>query len=301
MTKTPKRQCPQSDPVLQTNKFIYYNHDIKKTYSINEFLNIVFEIVLQNCPTILRHLSVCEVSQEGSEGLFLEPTKVLLATKPFVSTEYIQKNSNEISGKYQVILTDDSIIEKKNFSEYLLEDGFVICKGSSAKESNNSLTLIFQGIVDGECFYLLRKCSNIVSTYATVNIQNTNFSWINELNTHLLNADVKIVYLISQNEEGCGILGLINCLNKEPINCKLKMIFTDDKSGTFSMQDDFYKEQLSKNLVYNIARNNAWGTYVYVPLNQVAKTDVFSANVDIGTLGNLSTLNWTEAPPTYHW
>lgn len=301
LTKAPRRQRIQSDPVLQTNRFIYYNITNENVGSFNTFLNIALEIVLQNCTNIVRQVSICGLSEDETEGILLKSTKLILATKPCVSADYMKTNLSKISGKYQLILVENNILLNDfPITEYLLADGgFVICNSSSLECINRPLNIISQRIVDGEKYYLLRNCFDVIDKSITVEVKNSELNWINEIKTHLLDNEIKVVYLVSQNEDFSGILGLVNCLNKEPLNCEFRMIFTDDKCGSFSIQDDFYKEQLSKNLVFNIARNRMWGTYIYEPLKEIVKKDVLSANIDIGNMGKLSTLSWVESSPMY--
>lgn len=302
LTKASKRQHPQNDPVLQTSQFIYFNDVSKYSLTIKECLNIGLEIILQNCSELLRQLRICMPCTNGSDDELLVATKDILTRKPFTIAECVRNKPNELNGKYDVILVENQdTLENCQLVDFLHEGGFIIYKGPEIKIFERlALNIIFNCDTKSEHFYLLRMDYNIIDKdNVVVNVKNTNFSWISELQKCIVNRNVKVVYLVSQKEDISGLVGLTNCLIKEPVDCKFKLVITDEHCEPFSLHHAFYKQQLKKNLYINIARNQKWGTYVYVDLKELAKKPVTNASVDIVTIGNLSTLAWMESLPVY--
>lgn len=64
------------------------------------------------------------------------------------------------------------------------------------------------------------------------------------------------VILVSQNEKHSGLIGLVNCLRKEPNSQSVKCVFIDDiNAPEFSLDDAFYKDQLSLGFSVNVYKN----------------------------------------------
>lgn len=71
-----------------------------------------------------------------------------------------------------------------------------------------------------------------------------------------------------------GVMCLANCLNKEPISCKVRVIISDKD---FVINNYVHENQIKKNLIFNIAKDNEWGTYVFLPLENENKRVVTNA------------------------
>jgi fatty acid synthase len=85
-----------------------------------------------------------------------------------------------------------------------------------------------------------------------IKITSKNFNWLDQLK-ETIKDNPTIVF--AQNESDSGILGLVNCIRREP-NCgHLRCVFIDDeKAPEFDVENDFYKKQLTKGLAVNVYR-----------------------------------------------
>lgn len=117
------------------------------------------------------------------------------------------------------------------------------------------------------------------------------FEWVEKLRD-TLKAGPTILYEHGQYDS--GILGLTNCLRREP-GCDLRCFFIDDKTApAFDVNDPFYAEQIELDLAINVYRNGTWGSYRHLTLHrdqeEIPRAGRYFANMT--RLGDLSTFEW---------
>lgn len=297
--KTSTRQDFQIDALLETQHFIFYE-DLSAGYSsFVQVLTIALEIILQNTPNFLRELSICEITENVSTSSLHELVVEILSKKPLVMEHCVTKNINDIREKYDLLLIDYANVSGNiEVADFLTENAFVIVKCSTSLPHDNILQLekIFSPVTNCGKLFLFRKPCQILKKTCKINISNTNFDWINKLQAIINGKHCEVLTLVCQNNGISGILGLLNCLNKEPIRCEFKIIITD---GPQSEDTELYKNQMKKNLVTNILKDKKWGTYVKMPLELIRKIPVTNASIEIPYVGDLSSLNWFQSPPIY--
>ncbi len=71
----------------------------------------------------------------------------------------------------------------------------------------------------------------------------------------------------------------------------------DNTAPPFSIDDNFYKTQLSKDLVFNVYHDGKWGMYFNLPLERVINITTPYAAVNSLSIGDLSNLRWLEERP----
>lgn len=69
-----------------------------------------------------------------------------------------------------------------------------------------------------------------------------------------------------------------------------------DKSPEFDPQNDFYQKQFEKRLAVNVFKNNSWGTYRHLLLEEESEVQCEHSYVNILSKGDFSTLRWLEGP-----
>lgn len=122
-----------------------------------------------------------------------------------------------------------------------------------------------------------------------------NYQWLEMVKKSLRSP----VLLVAQNDPGTGLLGLVNCLRREPggenVQC---VIIMDRLSPKFNLENNLYSSQLELGLAVNVYRNSVWGTYRFFKLNphlqETARLDHVYANVQ--RLGDLSSFDWFNGP-----
>lgn len=290
------RQYLQNTPLLEKHVFTFYEDQTTSTTKpLNYSLNAAVEIILQNCQGVLRQVKICEIISESSHEGIMEQLGDIFSRKPLTVIEYVQCSEDEIDGKYDVLVCANVDVNTDKLADYLFEDGFLICIGHF--QTKNTLDIIYSITTEIGNLYLLRKCAvtNDHAIFVDVN-DSDEFFWVDELKKYITSGVSKVIYLVGEAHKFCGVIGLVNCLNKEPSMCKFKCILMDK---TVAFDEKFHEKQLKKNLVLNVLRHNRWGTYVYLPLQDIQMREVTEACVQISTVGNLSTLEWTQQLPVH--
>lgn len=148
-----------------------------------------------------------------------------------------------------------------------------------------------------ETLVLFRK-STKPPTPIVINVEDTNeFAWLRPLQESLASGAPVVIY--TQNISKSGILGLTNCLRREPTGKKLSCFYISDEAAPeFDISADFYQQQFKKGLSINVFENGKWGTYRHLLLEQEPLVDREHCYVNVTTKGDLSSLRWIEGKLT---
>lgn len=298
-SRAPRRQNVQPPPFLETNDFVYYETSIKNQYDFDTSLRVASQIVLQNSNGMTKEMKILEVTTNKINEKVNQQLKTIFDSQPFVEVEYTSKKSEEIKSKYDTIVVVEEVLPTVDLTvllEHLTDSGFLLYKGNYNKIADSSLQIIFQSVADENSIYLLRPKYEFPNNYDVVNIRNTDFDWLEKIKNLAKSDESKVIYLFTQDEDTTGIVGLVKCLLTEPYKLKFRMIFIDQATDRFSTDDEFYRDQLKKNLTFNVLKKNNWGTYVFLPLKKLEKKDVGNGTITVTTIGDLSSIDWIERP-----
>ncbi|CAG9811694.1 unnamed protein product [Chironomus riparius] len=135
----------------------------------------------------------------------------------------------------------------------------------------------------------------------SIKITSNDFSWLEKVKESV-KTEPTILYSEGENES--GILGLVNCIRREPAGKDVKCVFIDDpKAPKFDIENEFYRKQLEKGLAMNVYRNGQWGSYCHFQLKPqfIHKvTHDIIAVAEIPNRGDFSSLKWLESPLKYN-
>lgn len=154
---------------------------------------------------------------------------------------------------------------------------------------------------------LLRKMVKAIdaSKQAVVEVEYGNFErWVDKLKntfTQYKNRPKnEKIWLISDDNNLNGILGLVNCLRQEPGGERFRCIYSDSK---LPRPVDFtkapYSDILKKDLVMNVFQAGQLGSYRL--LNMERNYEIIETNeafVDVDRKGDLSSLKWFDLSTT---
>nr|CAI5852763.1 unnamed protein product [Callosobruchus analis] len=122
------------------------------------------------------------------------------------------------------------------------------------------------------------------------------FSWIQELQKLLKSKSKEDVVIYSEKDSISGILGLTNCLRREPETRNIRCVFLMDESDTFDIKDVDLQKELNKNLAINVRKGGKWGTYRHMLIKRERYVETEHAMANEIVRGDLSSLRWLEGP-----
>lgn len=309
------RRRPPSDPVLEAYKFIPYHSNA--TFSTLDIAKSCVQLALENFPS--KKLSTLEIdeypedfNQTLSEDFFqalsempvITPEVNLLTSKSIELENVCVQSKEEISAfanvniviKYKC-MNDEEFL--KSIKSVLHENGFIISIENSVDLAciNENLQIVASWKLNNSKVFMIKFKKSQEPTKLCVKITQNVDEWIEPLKRAIANESSVIVY--AQNDKSSGIMGLFNCIRKEPNGDKLRcVLINDDSAPPFKCDDPFYKSQLDYGMVMNVYDNKQWGSYRHIKLMKMqekkTRTEHYFANSLIK--GDLSTLCWLNGP-----
>lgn len=142
-----------------------------------------------------------------------------------------------------------------------------------SKASHENVDIVTVHTVPNEILVLLKKKQQPdLTSYINISNDFDKINWFHPLQSSI--KAEKTIVLYAEKDSSNGILGFVNCLRKEPGGDKVKCVFVQDVNAPrFTPNDKFYKNVLRKGLAFNVYRDETWGTYRHVKLeNTFGKT-----------------------------
>lgn len=314
LPKSISRRKQRLEPVLEKNVFVpnYSSAELADAVRINT------QLILEN--SLETQFKAVEVIDENtvpdSEILMFLVCKAL-DDVPVVVPDLTVSTKNNIEEKpgvkiESVALTPESncllivatnLLQRLNSLRQILgslvKSGYILTREDidfepDEKYQDIDILTIFK--TPNEKLILLRKSQLPVET-TFIKVSSKDFQWLPNLQKQLANESNVVIYC--DNEETEGVLGLINCLRREPKGHKVKCFFIMDRAPEFNPENEFYKNQLQKNLAINVYKNKSWGTYRHLLLKKLDEIECLHSFVNVTTRGDLSTLKWLEGSLDY--
>lgn len=337
----PRRLQTQSAPKLEKYQFIpYENNQVfsddpeKARY---QTLTVLLQTVLENSTGALK-LKVSEVAQERSPESLLSPVVVkVLESEPMMTVECTTMTQTETEPYLTVLepsgikvvqrdvtsnvdqnvhlivaynlLANKTINVFTNCIDSLKTAGMILLEEPRGAVDVNTikklgLDLVSKQTTDTHTYLLLRKPVDVPADSVTISVTENDYDWVNPLKTALVRSEKEgtKIYLVVQNEELTGGVGLMNCIMREPGGANARLVFVNDGEA-FSLDSDLYSKQLSKDLVMNVLKNGVWGSYRHITLDHTVdsgKLQVEHAYINALTRGDLSSFKWIEGPLSFY-
>lgn len=301
---------------LENYKFVPYFSE--QNYSKEDCVKIFLQLIHENLSA--KKLRFVEIdSKKGTEtyevvkletfshevvkvasnqpGTAFEVT--LLSSTIYPEMEGVQVIEDEISN-----FTEVDIIVTKSFNENFSTDfksalnkkGFIICNEIEIFNNESSNFIVISKLhVGDECFFLLQLKKKLNKKFPIVEITSSVDEWLGNLKMSL-EVGPTIVF---SNQCTSGIIGLVNCICKEPFGGELKCFLMMDENATkFKVDDQFCKSQLELGLVMNVFKDGKWGSYRHLQFSQETNDESCRNHFYADCLfkGDLSTLSWINGP-----
>lgn len=308
------RRNPPGLPVLESYLFVpYCSEDMVPA---KEAVRMCVQLALENIPTL--SVSVAELHNESLPpmvplfGEAVADLPLVKASLTLLSNVKMELNNVEVKNEaladhtnllFVVTSTklDDTFL--KTIETSLVDCGFILLRQGAEFNAKNfkcpdSLNLLATYRVDRDEFFILlqRRSKPLLESPTAIRVNSSDFSWLEELKK---SARFRPVVLYSQNDPTSGIIGLVNCIRKEPKLQNVRCVFIDDSNAPpFSLTDPFYQRQLDLGLAVNVYRGGVWGGYRHTILNRLPKTAPVRNHcyANCLTKGDLSSLMWFTGP-----
>lgn len=314
------RRKPPGLEVLDSYRFLPLVNS--ETLSLNDGVRVITQLILENA-IIKSKLSIVEIDEANVDPLvavfnnaiaetpLIKGELLLLTDRENANLENVSTKNERISKlAVQHLLTiGANILNNLNGHTDALqsieENSFLL----SRQFGSTSLTNLPQGFqlisavpTKNETLVLLRRdAASVESTKPTIIdifSHDINFEWLDTLRSAMKRGPV---LLVAQNDPYPGLLGLVNCLRREPGGQNVRCVIVSDRMAPkFSIDSTLYRTQLEIGLTVNVYRNTQWGTYRFLLLKQhvqeTPRIGHYYANVQ--RLGDLSSFDWFTGNPT---
>lgn len=276
-----QRRKPPGIPVLE--KYQFLPHFSKNSLSRSDAVRVCVQLAMENHP--LLKLKIVEVDTDGRLPIIkdfyeaVEDLPMVTGDYTFLSTQTLEDMPNSVrveEGKlssqtncYFIIIGgfngESNTLIINNCKRSFLENGFLIVRertqavsGSfKIPENFRALAAIPVQEDNNEVLVMLqyKSVKKFLADPISVEIsdKDSNFLWLQQVQQAIQNNTPVIVYAF--NEKLNGLIGLVNCVRKEPNGHLVTGFFIDDKSAPkFNIQDPFYQEQYNLGLAMNVYR-----------------------------------------------
>uniref|UniRef100_A0AAG5D8B2 Fatty acid synthase n=2 Tax=Anopheles atroparvus TaxID=41427 RepID=A0AAG5D8B2_ANOAO len=318
------RRLSPGVPVLESYRFLpYYPQQVLQ---LTDVASIIVQTILENQATIF--FTVAEIHSPTKAPIIshfgdaigdLPLVKALLTlvsnAKPepipnvTITEDKLMKQRNVLLLICENLFTDDEFIS--DAINCLSDQGFILLRESQCytiPEGHRRLHLVSTFFIEDEMFLLYQQkksamSSNVDAHVIKVSSDDHTLSWLLELKNEV---KTKPVILYAQNDHASGIIGLVNCIRKEPNIQSVYCFFIDDASAPpFDPTHPFYKDQVELGLAINVYRNGQWGLYRHFKLQEHRHLEPVTKHcyANCAKPGDLSSFTWmvgplTERPPT---
>ncbi|XP_073848315.1 fatty acid synthase 3 [Musca autumnalis] len=318
-----QRRRPPGIPVLE--KYQFLPHFPSPALSASDAVRVCVQIALENTPVL--KMRIVEVDTDGRDPLithFLESIEDL----PQVTGDYMLLSKREFPDLHASIHVEDGKLSSMSNCCFIIVGGLVgLTNESTIKDAKKSLlengymvvrertTSNIDSLVIPEKFNLIAampldnndevvlllqykpKAGVVEPVLVEITESDTEFNWLTKVQQALTAKVPVVLYAINENLN--GLIGLVNCLRKEPDGNIVTCFFVEEeKAPAFSLSDPFYAGQYMLGLAVNVYRHGKWGTYRHL---QLSSTEVAEPRKDhiFGNVihrGDLSSLRWFEGP-----
>ena len=314
------RRRPQGDPVLESYKFIPYH--VRDEIETKDAVRVVIQMAIENSPII--HVKAVEVDTVNTEETILKEVQTALEGLPLITSNliFLSHKVSEIdqihiedltlstqSDCFIIIstdcLSDFNFLEKASAS--FSDCGFLICRERSNVAMKNfklpeGFTLISSIRTKDEILVVLsinKKPLEKKRSAIIIKEKDSSFEWIEKVKEAMKNGPL---VLIAENEPTSGLIGLVNCLRKEPNESSISCVFIDDVNAPkFDIENSFYQNQIGLGLAINVLKDGSWGSYRHLQIQKIndQRSSVSHCFVNALVKSDLSSLKWISGPFNY--
>lgn len=275
-TSTVNRRKFPGNLVLESYKFITYfpSPILRKSDAVRACV----QLAVENNPALKikvvevdtsSHIPIIDEFERALEALPLITADLMFLTPQDIDLGKIHVENGHLKSQtncYFVIIRE-ALLNLPSVETSLLslrDNGYLVSRETQSVDliinstvpSGLQLLAIFR--CDEETLVLYRKIKKrILEIPNVVFVRSNEYEWLQELRTSI--KEVPVI-LVAQNEKASGIMGLVNCIRKEPLDNSLSCVFIDDVNAPpFSLDNPFYSSQMNLGLAINVYRDVNFG------------------------------------------
>ncbi|XP_070493817.1 fatty acid synthase-like [Chironomus tepperi] len=301
------RRKPPGIPVLETYEFIPYNSP-KTILSMNDACRVLSQLYIENHPTTV--VKVVEIDGNNDKNMILEDILDALLDLPLITSDMTYLSSRTIDETDDIKVLNETIedqeecgiiitsSEDNSYSNKLSDGGFLVIRGE-CKSKDKALRQISTIRTENEVLSVFQKVKaeqeqDPVIYY--ISEKDTEFKWIEDVKALIPKGPL---ILLTENEPTSGLIGLVNCLRREPGGTTVRCVFIDDrKAPKFDLKHPLYSDQLNLGLAINVYRSKQWGSFRHLKINPtyVEKPALGHCYGNSLVKSDLSSLKWLQGP-----
>ncbi|XP_049879210.1 fatty acid synthase-like [Pectinophora gossypiella] len=315
-TPIPKR-VPLGVPVLEKNEFVA--NFGKSKMKVEDILRANIQLILENIQTYkVKSIELIdeEYKANGLEPL-MEAIAEVLGDLPLVQAENLILTEETLEMPSNITVENKKVSGESNAVMFIganllkrpevLQQGittlrdkcFVISREKerpNPKDYSDKYDIVTIQDTGLEYLVLLRKRVGArPAKFVKIQASDDSFSWIEKVKEELKEGQKVVLYC--QDEQFNGLLGLVNCLRREPGGEVIHgFLIADPSAPPFNPDLEIYEVQLDKDLAINVLQDGQWGTYRHLLLGDLSTVKATHAFVNTVTIGDLSSLRWLEGP-----
>ncbi|XP_049875291.1 fatty acid synthase-like [Pectinophora gossypiella] len=283
----------QEPDVLESISFV--PHSITGKVNIETALQINLQIIADNAHDEVINVTEVVTKTNSVLSYVLERVADNIANINIkVNTVDIEKVNQAIE-KSSVVVIQDTFNEKvtNNILNKIRKNAFIMAFVENIHTFKNGVfTVVSSMSVQSKNLLLLKKTGSNNDVTCISIVSDEKFAWIPIVQSEL--QKTKRVVLISERQPHCGLFGIVKKLRKEHPN-KISLFLIDDYCApTFDKENPVFKQQLQKNLTFNVFHKDQWGSYYYLPHSGSAI--VQNIKLVNAVPGDTDSLKWAETP-----
>lgn len=275
-----QRRKPPGVPVLE--KYNFLPHFPSPVMNVADAARICVQLAIENNPAL--KMKFVEVDTDGRLPIIsnfydsIEDLPVVTGDYMFLTSQTLTdvpaaihiengKLSTQTNCNFVIIgglagQKNEETIKLANKS--LIDSGYLVVRERTSSTIDNlvvpenyKMLAVIPLDNNEEVILLLQKMNNKFNHEALVIEVSDNdhdFSWLTQVQQAIANKSPVVVYAFNQKYN--GLIGLVNCLRKEPDGNLITGFFVDDPTAPqFNLNDPFYGNQYALRLAINVYKN----------------------------------------------
>ncbi|XP_043200491.1 fatty acid synthase-like [Amphibalanus amphitrite] len=315
------RRHAQAAPLVETYQFVpHFDKTESATLSRDAVLGVLADLVLEN--TTGSRLKVSQIgdaagSGDGPAGQVLRTVSDRLTGQPLIQVESTLVTASEtavepplqqvtwdgvkplpLSGQDLVVVSGETNVTSEETIHKAVaairESGFLLTQHSLPTSVNLTLVAHKRCSEGGEFLLYRRPAAGQTGAQNWLELSvGSQFDWLTELQKHMAegaaNADNRLY--LTATEHNSGILGLANCLRREPGGNTVRAVYSPDEPLSSS------DRSLASNLDLAVIcrRDGHWGTYRHLVAPPSPPQATEFAFINTAQRGDLSSLGWVQS------